>query len=421
MTDLESGPSAADLARDARYRSRAAARAPEARAPEEPTRFMRTSWGRGLFVSVIVLAVLTAGGLIALWPHDRARGPSQALGGPTTGAVVTRVWRTMCPGPTPQRCRRIDIRVDDGHRARLDLGPENVSPVAAAGDRIRVRPTNAVGTSRADAYAFAGPDRRGAILGLAVAFAVLVVVLTRVRGLLALAGFALSLLLLTQFLVPAMLGGHPALLVALVGALAVMFITVVLTYGFTPQSAAAILGIAASLLFAVTLGTISVHAAQLDGRSGELSIVLSQVGGGISLQGVVLGGLVLGALGVLADMAVTQASAVMAVRRANPRLRTRALFREGYAVGRDHLVATTHTLVLAYAGATLPLLLVLHAVGVNSVDALNAQDITEPVVATLVGAISLLISVPLTTGLAAVVVVRIPATALPGGGHHHGH
>jgi uncharacterized membrane protein len=247
------------------------------------------------------------------------------------------------------------------------------------------------------------------------------VLLTRVRGLLALAGLALSLLLLTHFLVPAMLGGRPAILVALVGALAVTFITVGLTYGLTPQSAAAIVGIALSLVFAVALAYVAVHSAHLDGRSGELSIVLSQVGGNLSLQGVVLGGFVLGALGVLADMAVTQASAVMAVRRADPRLRAAALFREGYAVGRDHLVATTHTLVLAYAGATLPLLLVLHAVGVDSADALNAQEISEPVVATLVGAIALLASVPLTTGLAAFVVARIPADALPDAGHHHAH
>jgi uncharacterized membrane protein len=149
--------------------------------------------------------------------------------------------------------------------------------------------------------------------------------------------------------------------------------------------------------------------------------VLSQVDGRLSLQGIVLAGLVLGALGVLADMAVTQASAVMAPRRANPSLGPRRLYREGFAVGRDHLVATTHTLVLAYAGATLPLLLVLQSARVGTVDALNVQDLAEPIVATLVGAMALLISVPATTALSAAVVSRIPATALPDGGHAHHH
>jgi uncharacterized membrane protein len=131
--------------------------------------------------------------------------------------------------------------------------------------------------------------------------------------------------------------------------------------------------------------------------------------------------LVLGALGVLADMAVTQASAVMALRRAKPELRTRELFHAAFGVGRDHLVATTHTLVLAYVGATLPLLLALQAAGVNMTDAVNADDVAGPIVATLVGATALLISVPLTTLLASVLVAHIPEQALPDAqdAHHH--
>lgn len=149
--------------------------------------------------------------------------------------------------------------------------------------------------------------------------------------------------------------------------------------------------------------------------------MLSQANGSISLQGIVLAGLVIGALGVLADMGVTQASAVMALRRANPEQSAFELYRGAFTVGRDHLVATTHTLVLVYVGATLPLLLVLRTVGVALPDALNTQDIAEPVIATVVGAMALLVSVPLTTGLAAALVHRAPAGALPDPGrpHHH--
>jgi uncharacterized membrane protein len=231
----------------------------------------------------------------------------------------------------------------------------------------------------------------------------------------------LSLLLVVKFLVPAILAGSPPLLVAVIGALAVMFITVGLTYGVSPQSAAAILGISASLVFAGVAGTIAVHAAQLDGRSSDLATYLQQTNSHLSLQGVVLAGLMLGALGVLADMAVTQASAVMALRRANPGLGLRGLFTGAFGVGRDHLIATTHTLVLVYAGATLPLLLVLRSAGVDPVDALNTQDVAEPVVATLVGAMALLLSVPLTTALAGLLVSHAPPDALPDAhaGHRH--
>jgi uncharacterized membrane protein len=130
--------------------------------------------------------------------------------------------------------------------------------------------------------------------------------------------------------------------------------------------------------------------------------------------------MVIGALGVLADTGVTQASAVMALRRANPELGARAVYREAFAVGRDHLTATIHTLVLAYVGASLPLMLILSSANVTTGDALNVQDVAEPIVATLVGSIALLASVPLTTGLAALLVARVPPAALAGG-HDHAH
>jgi uncharacterized membrane protein len=165
---------------------------------------------------------------------------------------------------------------------------------------------------------------------------------------------------------------------------------------------------------------IAVKAAALDGRAGELAAYLASTRGGISLQGLVIAGVVIGALGVLADTGVTQASTVMALRRANPTLGAGALFREAFGVGRDHLVATTHTLVLTYLGASLPLLVGLGAGGVSATDALNSQDVAEPIVATLVGAIALLVSVPLTTALCAAVAFRMAPETL-GDTHHHHH
>jgi uncharacterized membrane protein len=131
--------------------------------------------------------------------------------------------------------------------------------------------------------------------------------------------------------------------------------------------------------------------------------------------------MVVGALGVLADNGVTQASAVLALRRANPLLSAMRLYREAFSVGRDHLVAMIHTLVLAYVGAALPLILVLSGANVGLTDAVNSQDVAEAIVTTLVGAIALLASVPLTTGLAAVLVARVPTGALGTDAHGHVH
>jgi uncharacterized membrane protein len=414
--------------RERRARARAERRAHRREPRADPGGpLLGTSWGRALAGAVGLLAAATAVGLVLLWPGDvRPTAQGQALGGPTVAATTTRAREVRCDGPVPQRCRRIDVRIargrDRGRTVPITLGPVDVVSKLAAGTKVRVsRVPAAPGATAAEAYELVGVDRRGTLLWLLLAFAALVVVLTRWRGLLALCGFALSLALVTQFIVPGILAGSPALLVSLVGSLAVMFVTLGLTYGVSAQSLAASLGIALSLGFAAVVGTLAVDSAMIDGRSGELSTVLSQTNSAISLQGIVLAGLVIGALGVLADMGVTQASAVMALRRANPRLSALGLYRGAFTVGRDHLVATTHTLVLAYVGATLPLLLVLRTTGVALPDALNTQDIAEPVIATLVGSMALLVSVPLTTALAAALVHRVPAAAMPAndGAHHH--
>jgi uncharacterized membrane protein len=387
---------------------------------------LASAWGRGLLGAVLALALATVIGLLVLWPHgDAHHAGAQASGGGTLPATVTAVRDVRCPGPTPQRCRQLAVTLKEGSDAgqgaeRITLGPANVAPVVHGGDSIRVqRATGA--PAGAERYGFVSVDRRGTMLWLAVIFALLVIVLARRRGLLALIGFALSLLLVVRFVVPAISDGKPAFAVALVGSFAVMFITVGLTYGLRAPSLAAILGIAASLLLAALLGTIAVHAARLDGRGNDFSIALTQLNGAISLQGIVIAGLVFATLGVLADMAVTQASAVMALRNANPSMHVRQLYRGALGIGRDHLVATTHTLVLVYVGATLPLLLVVHAAGLPATDALNVQDLADPIIATLVGAIALLISVPLTTALASALAAPIPAATLPADGHGHHH
>lgn len=386
---------------------------------------LATRWGRCLSGAVALLALVTAIGLVALWPHGDGPSGRQLASTPTVEAKVTAVREQQCPGPYRQSCRSIVVRIEEGadrgRREPILLGPSNVSPTVDAGDGVRVQRAAGDPKMNVQRYGFTSVDRRSTMLWLALVFVVLVVLLARWRGLLALAGFAISLLLLTRFLVPAVSDGGPPFAVAIVGAFAVMFVTVGLTYGIAAPSLAAILGIATSLLLAGVLGTVAVHSARLDGRASELSQALAQLNAGLSLQGVVLAGLVFGALGVLADQAVTQASAVMALRRANPALTVRQVYNEALAVGRDHLIATTHTLVLVYVGATFPLLLVLDAGGVAGVDALNREDLAEPIVATLVGAIALLVSVPLTTALAALIAAPAPASALPASAHAHHH
>jgi uncharacterized membrane protein len=198
-----------------------------------------------------------------------------------------------------------------------------------------------------------------------------------------------------------------------------MLLTIAFSSGLTAQGLSAMVGIAGSLLLAAGLGRLYVSLAHLNGLSSDLALALKQSGSTVSLTGLVLAGIVIASLGVLADMAVSQASAVMALRKANPRQGFRDLYRGGFIVGRDHFAATIVTLVFAYVGASLPLLLLFKTTGVGFTDALNNQEVAEPVVGILIGALALIASVPLTTGLAAVLAARMPAAALPEGGHAH--
>lgn len=394
-------------------------------APASSPTLWQTRSGRVLAGTVLALLVATLAGLAILWPSGSSAPADGAAGAATVSAEVVRTQAPPCPGPGGQRCLRLTALVADGEDAgrevSLTVGPVELAPDVSAGDDVRLsRVETPPGARAGDPYAFAGMDRRAPLLVLAIAVAIAAVLLVSWRGVLALAGLAVSLLLVTEFLLPALLAGEPALAVALVGAMAVTFVTVTLTSGLGAQTMAAMVGIAATLLLAAGLATIAAEAAHLDGRSTELASALAQSEPGLSLQGVVVAGVVLGALGALTDTAVTQASAVMALRRADPLMGFGRLYREAFAVGRDHLSATVHTLVLAYAGATLPLLLALEAGGVPGADALSSQELAEPVAATLVGALGLLACVPLTTGLAALLAVRVPAGALPAG-HAHVH
>ncbi|MGA7704076.1 MAG: YibE/F family protein [Solirubrobacteraceae bacterium] len=373
-----------------------------------------TSAGRVLIGAVALLAGVTVVGLLLLWPSGAANHSVHDLG-PTTRATVTRSFVASCGGPSATRCRELDIDVHGRHSAVL-VGPVATAAAIAPGTSILVSPVPlAQGQAAPPGYQpwqFVNIDRQGPLLWFALALLLLAVIVIRLRGLLAAVGVGLSLLLLVKFLVPAILAGEAAIPVALVCALAVMFITLILTSGIGPQTLAAALGIGSTLMLTCLLALFAVHFAHVDGRTDELSSYLATVNPDISLQGIVLAGMIVGALGVLADIAVTQASAVMVLRRTDPSLTPTRLYKAAFHVGRDHLSATIHTLVLAYAGASLPLLLITHSTGVGFTDALSTQEIAQPVIATLVGCIALVCAVPLTTGLAALLVARVPARAL---------
>ena len=270
-----------------------------------------------------------------------------------------------------------------------------------------------------DSYAFVDYERTTPMLLLAILFVVVALLVGRLRGARSLVGLAVSLAIVLVFIVPAILDGRSPLAVAIVGSLAVMLVTMALAHGVGPKTAAAAIGTSLALLVTVLLGVLFTDLTHLTGFASEEATFLQLSDTSLSLRGLVVAGLVIGALGVLDDLTLTQASAVLALRRANPAMHARALYRGALDVGRDHITATINTLVLAYVGASLPILLIFSVGDLPFSDTINQEVIATQVVATLVGSIGLMSAVPITTGLAALLAVRIPAASLPGGGHSH--
>jgi uncharacterized membrane protein len=259
------------------------------------------------------------------------------------------------------------------------------------------------------------------MLWLALAFAALVIAFGRLRGALSLVGLVISLAIVLVFIVPAIRDGEPPLAVAIVGSLAVMLATIALAHGLGVKSLTAMLGTGASLLLVALLALVFTNLTHLTGLSSEESIVLG-FGLGISLEGLLLAGMVIGALGVLDDVTVSQASTVLALRAANPGLPFRSLYRRAIDVGRDHVSAAVNTLVLAYVGAALPVLLIFTARDIGFSDAINLEIVAREVVAMLVGSIGLIAAVPLTTALASFFALRLPERAVTEAAEHgHAH
>ncbi|MBT2490499.1 YibE/F family protein [Streptomyces sp. ISL-96] len=253
-------------------------------------------------------------------------------------------------------------------------------------------------------YSVTDVDRGIPMALLAGIFALAVIVVGRMKGLMALIALAVSFAILTLFILPAILQGSNPLVVAVVGASAIMLIALYACHGLTARTSVAVVGTLISLLLIGLLGSLFIGWAFLSGNTDDNTGLIHGLYPDIDMSGLLLAGVIIGSLGVLDDVTVTQTSAVWELHQADPSMGPRALYRAGIRIGRDHIASVVNTLVLAYAGAALPLLL-LFSIAQSSVGTVaNSELVAEEIVRTLVGSIGLVSSVPVTTALAALVV-----------------
>jgi len=254
---------------------------------------------------------------------------------------------------------------------------------------------------------FADFVRTNQLLWLTAIFAATILIISRWKGLRSLLSMAFSLMVIIGYIIPHILAGEDPLRVSISGSVILLAVTLYLTYGWNLKTHAAVISMIIVLLITGILAGFSVVFTRLTGSGDENALFLLQMlNTQINLRGLLLGGMIIGALGVLDDLVTTQASAVFELHHANQSLGFRGLFQSAMRIGQDHVAATVNTLVLAYAGASLPTLLMFSLGRGDYGYLVNFEFVAEEIVRTLVGSLGLVTAVPLTTAIAILFVLR---------------
>lgn len=386
-----------------------------------------TAIHRRLLVVVAILLVATATGMAVLWPtEERLPGADeQPLEELVDGEVVAVEFIEGEADPDVGFAGdRAELRVelldgpDAGDVVELTVDVAGF-PEISVGDRVALDRTS--GGDGEQQYYLTDFQRTPTLVILLVVFVLAVLAISRWQGLRSLIGLGLSLLVVVRFVVPAITAGSSPPVVAMVGAVAVMIITLYLAHGLSELTTAAVVGTTIALGLTVLLGMVFVEQARITGFASEEAVFARFALEGLDLQGLVLAGLIIASLGVLDDVTISQSSTVFALHETDRTLTWGQLFARAMSVGRDHIASVVNTLFLAYAGASIALLLLFSTGDLPTLELLNSELLAEEIVKTIVGSLGLIMAVPVTTALAAAVAVARPDDAPPvRPSHDHG-
>jgi len=360
----------------------------------------------------VPVGLATIVGLFVLWPSDeptRAQQAAEVALPPGTTYPEGRIASVeefdcgLDPASEPQICANAVVEVLDGPGtgdfAQVELPPEVVAAGVSEGDSLVL--TRDAGAEGGATYGFFDYARDLPIIVLGIFFAIVVGAVARLRGLASLVGLAFAFFVLLQFVLPGLLADESPTLVSLVGSAAIMFVVLYLAHGFSARTTTALVGTLFGLALVAVLGAVAVSVARLTGLTTDETVTLLQYDPTLNFSGLVLAGIVVAGLGVLNDVTITQASASWQLLEVNPEMSGRELYRRGMAVGRDHIASTVYTIVFAYAGAALPALLVFSLYQRSVWTTVTSSALAEEVIRTLVGAIALVLAVPVTTAAGA--------------------
>jgi uncharacterized membrane protein len=374
-----------------------------------------------LLSPLAAVAAATLVALILLWPDggklDTIREHNQ-FAGPGVDTVTARVTDVTpaCPRSKPSPadttvCGTIRVLVDDGagkgDRAVVHVAPEVTASGLGGGDQVQLLRT-APQNGQPATYTFDTITRTTSLLWLAIGFVVVVIAVARLRGLMAIAGLVFSALTIYYFLLPALLAGESAILVAMITASEIMFVVLYSTHGPNMRTSTALAGTLVGIGLTAGISLVTIGYTHLTGVADETGGMVSTFAGDLDAQGLLACGVVLAGLGVLNDVTITQASAVWELRAASPTMSRRSLFLSAMRIGRDHIASTIYTIAFAYAGASLAVLLLLTIYDRPLLPLISTEPLAEEIARTLVTSIGLILAVPATTAIATLVTSATP-------------
>ena len=396
-----------------------------------------TALRRAVVAALMLIAALTVAGMVALWPNAAAvedliqrasglTGESQTVRGEvlsTSAACAATGGQAggvqAASGEVEGRVPCVAVRIglldglDTGQLVTIEVTGAQATSGLRAGDTVQLTasaPIDAQAPESASAqqrgalqlsYALAGPERTVPLVILALLFAAVVITVGRLRGFLALAALGVSGAVLLVFVLPALLAGGPGLAIGMVGSTAIMFVTLFFVHGWNLRTASALIGTLFGILMVSGISLVAVASTRLTGLGDEAAGLLSGFAPTLDLRGILTCSILIAGLGVLNDITIAQASSVWELRAAAPQLSRRDIYARAMRIGRDHIASTVYTVVFAYAGAALSVLLLVYAAGAPVFELLSREDFAIEIVRTLCGSVGLVLAVPVTTAVAA--------------------
>lgn len=327
--------------------------------------------------------------------------------------------RELIPGTdTYTNTQRIQVEILNKDKEGEEYIIENDYLKLEAGDRVYVEHrTDSLGQ---EAYTITEAYRLHVLMYILLALVLLVIVLGGKKGVLSILSLIGSYAAIYYILFPGILSGYNPVLLSGGLSIVILFFVMYVTHGFKRLTTSAYLGSCISVGITIIFSYISVKAAHLTGFTDDSSVYLNfNTNGTLDFTGLLLGAIIIGVIGIIDDVAITQAAVVSELRAVLPHASKLDIWKRAMSVGRDHMGAVVNSLVLAYTGTALPLMLLMYSSDIHIIEMLNKEFIATEIVRTIIGSIGLMLAVPITTYISILLIRKV--NEKDGHGHAHSH